>query len=104
MVSARLRKLPQDPVAGGFDERDAFENLRLRLLAKPLQSSDQAGFSGFAEIEEAFDLQGVVEGLDLLGAEPGDPQERDEPDGGGLLEFVEGRELAGGCKLDDLLI
>ena len=92
----------QDPVADRLQELDPFQDLRLGLAAEPLQAGDPARLASGPEVSQAFNLQLVVQQLDLLRAEPGNPEQGDQPRRGRPLQILEGREMPGGGELGDL--
>ena len=74
-LQQRLRPLERvaDQMARGVGAAavDAFEDVRLRLLAEPFQPGDLAVLAGLFELLDRLDAQLVVQGLDLLGPSPG---------------------------------
>ncbi len=94
----------QHPLAGRLHEGDPFEDLGLGLGAEAFQIGDEPGFPRVSQVGEALDLQLVVEQLDLLGAEPRNPQEGDESRAGLAAEVFISLEMPGRRELDDLRI
>src|ERR1035441_4523262 len=82
-LDARLRVLEsvaQEVARGvGAAAADAFENVGLRLLPKPLQAGDLAVFARLLKLLDRFEAEFVVQGLDLLWPQPGDVEHRHQP-------------------------
>ena len=84
-------------------EGDAFENLRLRLLAEAIEHSDLARLARGFERLDGVHAQLVVELLDLLRPEAGDAEHLDEAGRDGGFQLVVVGEVPGGDELGDLV-
>src|SRR5262249_17790105 len=85
------------------EELDAFEDLLLRLLAEAPELGHAPVLAGGAEGVEVADLELVINGLDLLGAEALDAHHLQQAGGHLGAQLVEVGERAGGDEGGDLL-
>ncbi len=92
----------QNPPAGLLQKSDPLQDVGLGLAAKALQLGDRPRLGGRAEVGQAFDLERLAEGLDLLGAEAGHLEQRQDAGRHRLAQFIVRRQLTGRGELDDL--
>ena len=100
-----LESVAQEVARGvGAAAADAFENIGLRLLPKPLQAGDLAVFARLLKLLDRFEAEFVVQGLDLLWPQPGDVEHRHQPRWDRGFQVLVILQAAGGDEFGDLLL